>query len=127
MGIYWQDVGKHGKPDVDALGYRTSVVISPATTLLLAEEPNWQNVCGNIWPCICNGPMGSSADDALYQTVPNPTAANHNYGNDSYGIHAQRFNYLLHDGHVETLRLEQTVGTGTLGLPKGIWTIQPGD
>jgi prepilin-type processing-associated H-X9-DG protein len=123
VGIYWQD---NRTPDWDAPGYRSSVVADTAGTILLAEEPNIQNVVGNIWPCICNGPKysGTGSPD-LYQVDPSPDAKN--FGNDEYGIHSHRFNYLFHDNHVEALRIEQTVGSGTLADPKGMWTVQKGD
>jgi len=31
------------------------------------------------------------------------------------------------DGHVESLKIEQTIGTGTLANPKGMWTVVQGD
>ena len=78
--------------------------------VLLAEEPNIQNVVGNIWPCVCNGPKYSSTGSPdLYQVDPSPDAKN--FGNDEYGIHSHRFNYLFHDNHVEALRIEQTMGS----------------
>jgi prepilin-type N-terminal cleavage/methylation domain-containing protein/prepilin-type processing-associated H-X9-DG protein len=124
VGIYWQDGGLPGTglPDWDALGYRTSVVRDFAGTILLVEEPNIQNVVGNIWPCISNGPLGNGD---LYQTDPAPDAKN--FGNDQYGIHSKRFNYLFHDNHVQALKMEQTVGTGNLSNPRGMWTVAPGD
>ncbi len=124
VGIYWQDDGLPGTklPDWNARGYKSSVIRDPAGTTLLVEEPNIQNVVGNIWPCICLGPRGAGD---LYQLDPSPDAKN--FGNDQYGIHSRRFNYLFHDNHVETLRIEQTVGTGTLTAPKGMWTVAPGD
>jgi len=132
VGIYWQDGGlpATGLPDWDARGYKTSVVKDPAGTILLAEEPNIQNVAGNIWPCICNGPLappsvaGTPGAD-LYQLDLHPNAKN--FGNNQYGIHSKRFNYLFHDNHVQALKIEQTVGTGTLTTPKGIWTAAQGD
>ena len=36
-------------------------------------------------------------------------------------------NYLHCDGHVEALKPDATIGTGTIGSPKGIWTIAVGD
>ena len=111
-----------GLPDWEAKGYKTSVVKDTAGTILLVEEPNIQNVVGNIWPCICNGPQGAGD---LYQMDPAPDAKN--FGNNEYGIHSKRFNYLFHDNHVQALRIEQTVGTGTLAAPKGMWTVTPGD
>jgi prepilin-type N-terminal cleavage/methylation domain-containing protein/prepilin-type processing-associated H-X9-DG protein len=123
VGIYWQDGGlKNGLPDWDAKGYRTSVVKDPSGTILLVEEPNIQNVVGNIWPCICNGPKGAGD---LYQIDPAPDAKN--FGNNQYGIHSQRFNYLFHDNHVQALKIEQTVGSGILTAPKGMWTVNVGD
>ncbi|HWX21391.1 MAG TPA: prepilin-type N-terminal cleavage/methylation domain-containing protein [Candidatus Binatia bacterium] len=124
VGIYWQDGGlpSTGLPDWDAKGYKTTVVKDPAGTILLVEEPNIQNVVGNIWPCICLGPQGAGD---LYQVDPGPDAKN--FGNNEYGIHSHRFNYLFHDNHVEAIRIEQTVGTGTLANPKGMWTVAAGD
>jgi prepilin-type processing-associated H-X9-DG protein len=124
VGIYWQDAGvaSTGLPDWDALGYKTSVLRDPSGTILLAEEPNIQNVVGNIWPCICNGPKGAGD---LFEM--DPAADAKNFGNDQYGIHSQRFNYLFHDNHVEALRIEQTVGKGTLNAPQGMWTVTAGD
>jgi prepilin-type N-terminal cleavage/methylation domain-containing protein/prepilin-type processing-associated H-X9-DG protein len=122
VGIYWQDGGLNGVPDWNARGYRTSVVADPGGTTLLVEEPNIQNAVGNIWPCICIGPQGAGD---LYQVDPSPDAKN--FGNNQYGIHGRRFNYLFHDNHVQALKIEQTVGSGTLGIPKGIWTVTAGD
>jgi len=124
VGIYWQDagVGSTGLPDWNARGYKTSVVRVPGDTILLVEEPNIQNVVGNIWPCISIGPFGYGD---LYQTDPSPNAKN--FGNNQYGIHARRFNYLFHDNHVAALKLEQTVGRGTLSNPAGMWTVAQGD
>jgi prepilin-type processing-associated H-X9-DG protein len=124
IGIYWQDGGlpATGLPDWDAKGYKASVIKDPSGTILLEEEPNIQNVVGNIWPCICNGPKGSGD---LYQMDPAPDAKN--FGNDEYGIHSKRFNYLFHDNHVEALRIEQTVGKGILTNPRGMWTVARGD
>lgn len=44
----------------------------------------------------------------------------------AYGLHSQRFNYLFHDGHVP-LKTTETLGTGTLANPKGMWTMTAGD
>ncbi len=120
VGIYWQGGGT--KPNWDAKGYKVSVVVQPATTIILAEEPNIQNAAGNIWPCICNGPQGAGD---LYQLDPDPSAKN--FGNNQYGIRSRRFNYLFHDNHVAPLRIEQTVGMGTVTAPAGFWTEVAGD
>jgi prepilin-type processing-associated H-X9-DG protein len=44
-----------------------------------------------------------------------------------YKAHKGRFNYLFHDGHSESLKQEQTIGTGTLTVPKGMWSVRLGD
>lgn len=131
VGIYWQDAGlPGGLPDMDAKGYKSSVVNDPAGTLLLVEEANGQGAAGNIWPCIANGPTGY---DALFQIKPNEVPQNpnspsgENQGKLLYKAHGQRFNYLFHDGHVETLRITSTVGTGTTNSPRGMWTVKAGD
>ena len=122
VGISYSGAGVGGYPDEDAKGYKTSVITDPAGTILLVELPNIQNAVGNVWPAFCLGPKGSGD---LYQIDPAPDAKN--FGNDQYGLHSKRFNYLFHDNHVSALRIEQTVGTGTLNNPKGIWTAKPGD
>ena len=132
VGIYWMDEGLPGSglPDMEAKGYKTSVVGEPAGTILLAEEPNGQGAAGNIWPCICNGPTGSGA---LYQIDPfggtqNPNApVGVSQGVAVYKAHGQRFNYLFHDGHVQALRMNQTVGNGNTNNPYGMWTVARGD
>ena len=73
--------------------------------------------------------MAPSTSD-LYQTDPTSsgmTASSRNFGSNAYGIHSKRFNYLFHDGHAETLKMEQTTGKGTLTAPQGMWTIARGD
>ena len=123
VGISWIGSGVNGYPDPDAKGYKTGVVKDPAGTILLVEQPNIQNAVGNAWPAFCNGPYGSGD---LFQLDPNVSDSK-NYGNNQYGLHSRRFNYLFHDGHVSSLKIEQTVGSGTLTTPKGGWTVAAGD
>jgi prepilin-type N-terminal cleavage/methylation domain-containing protein/prepilin-type processing-associated H-X9-DG protein len=123
VGIAWIGPGVGGLPDPEAKGYRTSVAKDPAATILLVEQPNIQNAVGNAWPAFCNGPYGSGD---LYQLDPNLSDAK-NYGNHQYGLHSRRFNYLFHDNHVQALKIEQTVGSGTLSNPKGGWSAAAGD
>ena len=49
------------------------------------------------------------------------------YGVAAYGLHARRFNYLFHDGHVGLHKTTETVGSGTAANPKGMWTMIQGD
>ncbi len=122
VGISWTGGGVGGYPNWDAKGYNVSVVKAHASTVLLVEQPNIQNAVGNAWPAFCNGPSGSGD---LFQVDPSPNAKN--FGNNQYGIHSRRFNYLFHDNHVQAMKLQETVGQGTLNNPKGIWTVAAGD
>jgi prepilin-type N-terminal cleavage/methylation domain-containing protein len=126
IGIYWSD--SSAPLDPDARGYKSTVVKDNVGTILLVEQPSVQNFCGQVWPCISLGPVGTSSD--LYQTDTassgvSPTSRN--FGYNAYGLHSKRFNYLFHDDHVEALKMESTVGKGTLTDPKGMWTVTQGD
>jgi prepilin-type N-terminal cleavage/methylation domain-containing protein/prepilin-type processing-associated H-X9-DG protein len=130
VGIYWQSGRRWPSPNWAAQGYKTTVVRDPAGSILLCENTTGQQCAGNIWTCICNGPLGTGD---LYQTDPNaqtqdPNSANSvNQGALVYKAHRSRFNYVFNDGHVESLKVEQTIGTGTLAVPKGMWTVAQGD
>ena len=126
VGIYFQIPG--ALPSWEPPGYKVGLVKDPAGTILLVEEPNARNIAGNDWPSFCAGPgpfvpAGVTAD--CVQT--GDSTATMNFGSVSYGIHNKRFNYLFHDGHVEALRIEETLGTGTSNAPAGMWTMTPGD
>lgn len=129
VGIYWVGTGV-GTDALEARGYKSAVVKDPAGSFLLVEEPNGQGCAGNEWPCISLGTYGKGA---LYQIEPNAPAQNPsvgtgvNQGEALYKLHGNRFNYLFNDGHVQTLTVEETVGTGTRFTPKGMWTIYKGD
>jgi len=129
VGVYWLG---GTRADWDAPSYKTSVVKSPSGTILMVEEPSGNNVVGNIWPCICLGPVGlpgiGPGNGELYQIA---TSDPNNHGADLYKWHGKRFNYLFHDNHVEALRWEQTIGPGgsTNGAAnlRGMWTVAFGD
>jgi prepilin-type processing-associated H-X9-DG protein len=130
VGIYWQ-ASTAAAPNWDAPSYKTSVVRDPAGTILLVEQTSGQQCAGNIWTCICNGPQAAGSE--LYQVdtahpIQNPTSSSSvDQGALLYKAQRNRFNYVFHDGHVEGLKMEQTIGTGTLTAPKGMWTVTPGD
>jgi prepilin-type processing-associated H-X9-DG protein len=130
VGIYWADFG-NSSPDWDAKSFKTSVVKDPSGAILLVEEPNRDQPVGNVWPCVSIGPVGTGSFTALYQIDSNyPASSGNLYGNQgshTYQLHGGRFNYLFHDNHVGALRIEQTIGTGTLANPKGMWTVAKGD
>jgi prepilin-type N-terminal cleavage/methylation domain-containing protein/prepilin-type processing-associated H-X9-DG protein len=124
VGLYLQN-NNGSVPPWDPPGYKTSIVREPSDTLLLVEQPEGGNMAGNDWPSFSYGPSGPYAGDQTpYQVV---TGAPQNYGNYAYGLHGKRFNYLFHDGHVQALKTTDTIGTGTLTSPKGMWTIASGD
>ncbi len=135
VGIYWNDATSY-VPDWNAPGYPTSVVRDPAGSILLAEETGGQQAGGNIWTCVCNGPQTSQnggANGNLYQidttSIPQNAASMNgvNQGLLLYKAHGSQFNYLFCDGHVQALTIQQTVGTGTLAAPAGMWTVKAGD
>jgi hypothetical protein len=142
VGIYWADSGS--TPDWNARGYKTSVVRDPSGTILLAEESSSGQVAGNVWPCCCLGPETSDGVSEgwgnLYQidlaapTSPGTLAEGvYSEGTLLYKAHRNRFDYEFHDGHVESLKIEETVGSASgpaqvkLENPKGMWTVTPGD
>jgi prepilin-type N-terminal cleavage/methylation domain-containing protein/prepilin-type processing-associated H-X9-DG protein len=141
VGIYWSS--SDATPDWGAKGYPTSVVRDPAGTILLCEVASSQGAMGNIWPCCCFGPQTSNggANGNLYQTdLAAPTDATtlkgngYNEGQLLYKAHNNRFNYGFHDGHVETLKYEDTIGSAPgpmlairLQNARGMWTVAPGD
>jgi prepilin-type processing-associated H-X9-DG protein len=130
-GISWRDQGINGDPDWDAKSFRTSVAKDPGGTLLLVEQPANDNVAGNIWPTFSQGPVTTFPSDVTFQMnpdAPSPSTTNNiNYGAYVYRVHGGRFNYLFIDSHVEPLKIEQTIGTGTTNSPKGMWTLPAGD
>jgi prepilin-type N-terminal cleavage/methylation domain-containing protein/prepilin-type processing-associated H-X9-DG protein len=137
VGIYWTDTSGP-MPDWSAHGYKTSVVRDNSGTILLAEDASSQGCAGNIWPCVCCGPQASdgapggwgnlSQTDLRAPTSPGTLASDgYSEGLLLYKAHRNRFNYAFCDGHVEALKIEQTIGTGTLANPNGMWTIAQGD
>ena len=127
VGVYIaNNNGSH--PSWEPPGYKSSVIQDYAGTILLAEVPNGENMAGNDWPSFCAGPVNSSANfSGLTPDCFQIGSSTYNYGASEYGIHAFRFNYLFHDGHVSTLKYTDTVGSGTTNAPRGMWTMIAGD
>src|ERR1035437_682554 len=135
VGIYWADGTSPANPNFDAQGYKSTVVRDPAGTILLAEQTSGQQCAGNIWTCICLG-LKAPSPSHLYQMDPSvatqpPQDPNSGTSVDQgallYKAHKSRFNYVFNDNHVEALKIEQTFGTGTITVPKGMWTAAAGD
>ncbi len=113
-------------------GYKVANVPDQAGTIMLAELANGRNMAGNDWPSFCAGPGpaipgGVSEDCIQTTTVAKISSTAHAYGSLSYGLHSLRFNYLFHDGHVGLHKTTETVGSGTVANPKGMWTMIAGD
>jgi len=124
VGVWWQDPS--GMPDFDAESFKNSVVTDPSGSILLAEQATQNSFVGNVWPAVCNGPAGAGVNSELYQI--NPTSNQQgNQGKTLYRIHGSRFNYLFHDYRVEALKTNETIGSGGLWAPKGMWTVVAGD
>jgi prepilin-type N-terminal cleavage/methylation domain-containing protein/prepilin-type processing-associated H-X9-DG protein len=132
VGIYYNLRSTAGGtlPNWEPPGFKESVVRDPSGTLLLVELPNGRNAAGNDWPSFCAGPgygVPSGLTPDCVQLGKSSSFNNISYGMAAYGLHARRFNYLYHDGHVSILKVEDTVGTGTTNAPKGMWTMTVGD
>ena len=138
VGIYWLD-GTSTTPNFDAQGYKASVVMDPSGTILLCENTHGQQQAGNQWTCACIAPeppgggSGNNNDDPYQMRLPvvpqNPNSftASENQGALIYKLHGSRFNYLFHDGNVAPLKIEDTIGTGTVTAPRGMWSVTRGD
>ena len=128
VGIYWVDPSWTGTTaNWSAPGYKSSVVRNPAGTILLCEQTSGQQCAGNIWTCICLGPQVSGSELYQMDTTAKPqdpnTSTSVDQGELLYKAQKFWFNYVFNDGHVEALQIGQTIGSGTLTAPKGMWSI----
>jgi prepilin-type processing-associated H-X9-DG protein len=129
VGIFWWDPN-NGPANWNPLGYKSGVVRNPSGTILLCENTTGQQLAGNGWNPFCCGPK-SATPNALCQIDnsgpqdPN-SSGGVNQGALIYKAHKNRFNYTFIDGHVEALKIEDTVGTGTVYVPKGMWAAASG-
>jgi prepilin-type processing-associated H-X9-DG protein len=131
IGIYWQEPAVTPSANWDAPGYKSTVVKDPAGTILLCEETSGQQCAGNIWTCISIGPYSANPNDLCQVddsgTQDTSSGSGDNQGALLYKAHKNRFNYVFIDGHVQSLKYQDTIGTGTLAAPKGMWTQARGD
>lgn len=123
IGLWWAAYGRD-LYSIEALdGYSNNIpafkkdmILDPAATLLLTEQAKPNNIAGNT-----SGARIKCTADHLEAKVIEPS-----------DYHDGKINYLMVDGHVETLLPAQTVGhTGQAGNdPRthlGMWTVRPGD
>jgi prepilin-type N-terminal cleavage/methylation domain-containing protein/prepilin-type processing-associated H-X9-DG protein len=91
-------------------------------TLLMTERHSRLNIQGEPWGCVVTAPARP------YPTGGDPAQVElGNIDMPQLAVHNKRWNYLFADGHVETLDPRDTIGTGTLFAPKGMWTFTQGD
>ncbi|MGH7943329.1 MAG: prepilin-type N-terminal cleavage/methylation domain-containing protein [Limisphaerales bacterium] len=131
VGIYWEDYSSLDRPDWNAPGFPDNVVRHPAGTIMLAEVASSMNAEGNIWPCCCCGPIISDGQPNgygnLYQidtsATQSPVTLQQNGYNEGLLLYKaqRRFVYAFHDGHVESLRYQQTTNNANM------WSIQSAD
>lgn len=89
--------------------HKIMTVPDPAGTLLLMERPGYaDNTVGRTGLAGLDHP----ADQIAKQPKLNGDG---------------RFQYLFADGHIEMLRPEETIGSGSMNKPKGMWTVAQGD
>ena len=118
MGVGGRLVINPNYPVDRSASIRLSDIRRPSEQLAVAERPIGTNILGAA---------GAYVDRPAQQVVdsfsPNPSTR---------GPHGGRWNYLFADGHVEALKLEQTVkplptGEFTLWVCNSIWTRDPND
>ena len=145
VGIYWTDGGSIvNGVDWDARGYPVAVVRDPSGTIMLAEVSSSMQCVGNVWGSVCCGPQTSDGSPQgwgnNFQTdtaAPTDAKTLQNGGYSTglmlYKAQQYRFNYAFHDGHVEALKMENTLGSASgplfarLTHPLGMWTVITGD
>lgn len=99
-------------------GVRLAAVSAPSRTIIVTEFSS-ALAKGDSSDSVVGSPACSVIDSPARQLAA---------GNGKPdGLHAGRMSYLFVDGHVEILQPSETVGTGSLDNPKGMWTINPND
>jgi prepilin-type N-terminal cleavage/methylation domain-containing protein/prepilin-type processing-associated H-X9-DG protein len=129
VGIYWSDSLAKAN-DWNAPGYKTSIVRDPSRNILLCENTHGSQCAINIWTCACLGPQSVTESACLYQTCqaavppqdPSSFTTYHQQGQLVYAAQKNRFNYSFVDGHCQALKMEDTIGSGTLTVPRGMWS-----
>lgn len=87
----------------------------PSQTIFLTERPNSRPTSTD--PSTAYSSSNSDINNPQNQQIANQSDLNG----------GGKFNYLFADLHVKLLAPQDTVGTGTLLAPKGMWTVVDGD
>lgn len=126
VGTHWSRSAKGNDSLTNFMAYsnkvpaiRAAMILAPDDTMLLTEHAYFRNILGNS-----SGAIIKTGFEHI-KNAPEATGS-------LESLHSGRFNYLMVDGHVETLLPDQTVGlTGSVSsngnTHKGIWTIKAGD
>ena len=121
LGVYWSaSTTTSGAP-----GYKASVLITPAGTINLVEQPSGDNTCGNVWPAISIAPSSTQSGQGIGECYQTDVSDPDNQGMLLYKLQDNHFNYLFFDNHVASLTMKQTIGDGTLNEPRGMWALNP--
>ena len=119
VGAWWKAV-RATAIEYEMRNYKTSDVKLPSRAINFVEYSSQQigaanagNFAGNNARCACYAPGSQIA------------ATTGSSGTTSLALHSGRFNYLFHDNHVETLKLEQTISGTDLTQPSGMWLASP--
>ena len=84
--------------------FKTSSAPDPSGTLMLLERPQSDNWAGGVNDTVTDSPV-----EARAYALPS--------------FHLDRFSWLCVDSHAQSLKDQDTVGTGTTSAPKGMWTL----
>jgi prepilin-type N-terminal cleavage/methylation domain-containing protein/prepilin-type processing-associated H-X9-DG protein len=113
--------GSPGKPRPShQAAVKATMLPEPARTILLTEHFHVMNIQGSLEradvPC---------ADDQIGKGEAKNVASPPYFYPPLDSIHGGRLNYLMNDGHVESLFPKET--TSDIGLQRGMWSIKAGD
>lgn len=111
-GVVGPTITNGGNNDKIWPGRKISEIGTPATTLLLIENPKSNNLVGNYYIT-----RTAAAQEGTATATPSGLSP----------MHFDGWNYLFCDGHVKWYKPEQTVGTGTVSAPNGFWTLADND
>jgi prepilin-type processing-associated H-X9-DG protein len=95
-------------------GKSLAAIPDAAGTIMVAEAPNLHNYMGNDGRADVGSPdfqiNGSTSQPGLRRP-----------------LHFEGYNYLFADGHVKYMIPSNTIGTGTMTAPRGMWTVAEND
>ena len=100
-------------------------VYDPSGTFILADASARQS---DVYRLSWRYVGGTTIRAPFYNTIPQMFSYEQTGATYKFGIHNNAyFNWLMVDGHATRLSVEDTVGSGSLSDPKGIWTKVKGD